>query len=147
MQIWSSRFCISHLSTLRNLVVNVHCQGSRVKDVEALEAAIRSAASMLPNHPAPALHRFLESELVKEWHSNGEAEPWVGQEAANKPCLVLPSVLRYGLQSNEYWTLFPVLMQHGLPYTLDLVFMYCFYHVKNAHCLKHLREGTAAARR
>lgn len=59
-------FGISHLSTLRNLVVNVHCQGSRVKDVEALEAAIRSAASMLPNHPAPALHRFLESELVKE---------------------------------------------------------------------------------
>lgn len=59
-------FGISHLSTLRNLVVNVHCQGSRVKDVEALEAAIRSVASMLPNHPTPALHRFLESELVKE---------------------------------------------------------------------------------
>ncbi|CAD6340712.1 unnamed protein product [Miscanthus lutarioriparius] len=59
-------FGISHLSTLRNLVVNVHCQGSRVKEEEALEAAIRSAASMLPNHPTPALHRFLESELVKE---------------------------------------------------------------------------------
>ncbi|XP_021316917.1 putative disease resistance RPP13-like protein 2 isoform X2 [Sorghum bicolor] len=59
-------FGISHLSTLRNLVVNVHCEGSRVKEVEALEAAIRSAASMLPNHPTPALHRFLESELVKE---------------------------------------------------------------------------------
>lgn len=59
-------FGISHLSTLRNLVVNVHCEGSRVKEVEAVEAAIRSAASMLPNHPTLGLHRFLESELVKE---------------------------------------------------------------------------------
>lgn len=59
-------FGIRHLSTLRDLVVHVHCEGSRVKEVEALEADIRNAASMLPNCPIPALHRFLESELVKE---------------------------------------------------------------------------------
>ena len=62
MQIWSSRFW--HQPPLHPK--ESCCQGSRVKDVEALDAAIRSAASMLPNHPTLALHRFLESELVKE---------------------------------------------------------------------------------
>ncbi|OEL17596.1 Disease resistance protein RPP13 [Dichanthelium oligosanthes] len=52
-------FGISHLSALRNLVINVHCRGSRIEEVEALEAAIQSAASVLPNHPTLALHRFL----------------------------------------------------------------------------------------
>ena len=61
----SPDFGISHLSTLRNLVVTVHCEGSRIEEVEALEAAIRSATSMLPNNPTLALHRFLESEMVK----------------------------------------------------------------------------------
>jgi hypothetical protein len=58
-------FGISHLSTLRNLVVTVHCEGSRIEEVEALEAAIQSATSMLPNNLTLALHRFLESEMVK----------------------------------------------------------------------------------
>jgi len=58
-------FGISHLSTLRNLVVTVHCEGSRIEEVEALEAAIQSATSMLPNNVTLALHRFLESEMVK----------------------------------------------------------------------------------
>jgi len=61
----SPDFGISHLSTLRNLVATVHCEGSRIEEVEALEAAIRSATSMLPNNPTLALHRFLESEMVK----------------------------------------------------------------------------------
>ncbi|CAL4991153.1 unnamed protein product [Urochloa decumbens] len=58
-------FGISHLSALRNLVVTVHCEGSRIEEVEALEATLQSAASMLPNHITLALHRFLESEMVK----------------------------------------------------------------------------------
>ncbi|KAJ1276519.1 hypothetical protein BS78_05G219900 [Paspalum vaginatum] len=61
----SPDFGISHLTTLRNLLVNIHCEGSSVEEVEALESAIRIAASMLPNNPKTALHRFLESEMVE----------------------------------------------------------------------------------
>lgn len=56
---------IRHLLALRNLVVNVHCEGARVEEVEAVEAAIHFAADMLPNHPTPALQRFLDSEIIK----------------------------------------------------------------------------------
>ncbi|XP_062182231.1 disease resistance protein RGA5-like [Phragmites australis] len=55
---------ICHLSALRNLVVNVHCEGARIEEVEALEAAIRIGTSMLPNHPKHALHRFGVAEMV-----------------------------------------------------------------------------------
>jgi hypothetical protein len=56
---------VRHLLTLRNLVVNVHCEGASAEEVERVEAAIQIAAGMLPNHPTLALHRFLESEMVK----------------------------------------------------------------------------------
>lgn len=56
---------ICHLSALRNLIVNIYCECARVEDVEALEAAIWIAVSMLPNHPTPTLHRFREAEMAK----------------------------------------------------------------------------------
>ncbi|TVU03416.1 hypothetical protein EJB05_51042 [Eragrostis curvula] len=55
---------VRHLLALRNLVVNVHCEGASLEEVEAVEAAIRIATSMLPNHPTPDLRRFLVSEMV-----------------------------------------------------------------------------------
>ncbi|TVU23991.1 hypothetical protein EJB05_26383, partial [Eragrostis curvula] len=54
---------VRHLLALRNLVVNVHCEGASLEEVEAVEAAIRIATSMLPNHPTPDLRRFLDSEM------------------------------------------------------------------------------------
>ncbi|GJN04971.1 hypothetical protein PR202_ga22556 [Eleusine coracana subsp. coracana] len=56
---------VRHLLALKNLVVNVHCEGASLEEVEAVEDAIRIAAGMLPNHPTPALHRFLDSEMKK----------------------------------------------------------------------------------
>lgn len=46
--------------------MSISTVGARVEEVEALEAAIRIAASMLPNHPTPALHRFRDAEMVKD---------------------------------------------------------------------------------
>uniref|UniRef100_A0A0A9EKR8 Uncharacterized protein n=1 Tax=Arundo donax TaxID=35708 RepID=A0A0A9EKR8_ARUDO len=57
---------IHHLSALMNLVVNVHCEGARIEEVEALEAAIRTGASMLPNHPKPTLNRFGVPEMTRD---------------------------------------------------------------------------------
>jgi hypothetical protein len=55
---------ICHLSTLKNLVVNIYCECARVEEILALEAAIQVAANMLPNNPTPTLHRFRELEIL-----------------------------------------------------------------------------------
>ncbi|KAF8684833.1 hypothetical protein HU200_044111 [Digitaria exilis] len=65
---------IRYLSALRKLVVNIHCQGARIEEVEALEAAIQIGASMLPNQPKPALHRFEVAEMVKDDAKHDEEE-------------------------------------------------------------------------
>lgn len=57
---------IRYLSALRKLTVNIHCQGATIEEVEALEAAIRIGASMLVNHPEPALQRFEVAEMIKD---------------------------------------------------------------------------------
>uniref|UniRef100_A0A0E0MHE8 AAA+ ATPase domain-containing protein n=1 Tax=Oryza punctata TaxID=4537 RepID=A0A0E0MHE8_ORYPU len=61
---------ICHLSALKNLVIDMFCECARVEEVEALEAAIRIAASTLPNHPTPNLKRFREAEMVKNRPGN-----------------------------------------------------------------------------
>ncbi|KQJ87671.1 putative disease resistance RPP13-like protein 3 isoform X2 [Brachypodium distachyon] len=57
---------IRHLSALKNLVVNIYCECARVEGVEALEAAIQVAASMLPNNPTLTLRRFREPEMLTD---------------------------------------------------------------------------------
>ena len=57
---------IRHLSALKNLAVNIYCECARVQEVEALEAAIQAAVSMLPNNPTPTLHRFREPEMLPD---------------------------------------------------------------------------------
>ncbi|KAF2911764.1 disease resistance protein RGA5-like [Oryza sativa Japonica Group] len=61
---------ICHLSSIRNLIINIYCECARIEDVEALEAAIWLAASTLPNHPTLTLHRFREAEMVKNNQGN-----------------------------------------------------------------------------
>uniref|UniRef100_A0A0D9XUC5 AAA+ ATPase domain-containing protein n=1 Tax=Leersia perrieri TaxID=77586 RepID=A0A0D9XUC5_9ORYZ len=61
---------ICHLSSLKNLVIDIFCECARVEEVEALEGAVWSAASMLPNHPKPTLNRFREAEMVKNNQGN-----------------------------------------------------------------------------
>ncbi|KAF8673425.1 hypothetical protein HU200_048990 [Digitaria exilis] len=100
---------IHYLSALRKLIVNIHCQGARIEEVEALEAAIRIGASMLPNHPKPDLHRFQVAEMVmddgereKEGHEEDKRQvptpAWFffnssgsghGEETTLSPCLDL----------------------------------------------------------
>nr|CAB3490398.1 unnamed protein product [Digitaria exilis] len=97
------------LKDKRKLIVNIHCQGARIEEVEALEAAIRIGASMLPNHPKPDLHRFQVAEMVmddgereKEGHEEDKRQvptpAWFffnssgsghGEETTLSPCLDL----------------------------------------------------------
>ncbi|CAL4979381.1 unnamed protein product [Urochloa decumbens] len=57
---------IRYLSALRKLIVNIHCQGARIEEVEALESAIQIGATMLPNHPKPVLHRLQVAEMIND---------------------------------------------------------------------------------
>ncbi|CAL5006375.1 unnamed protein product [Urochloa decumbens] len=59
-------FGISHLSSLKHLLVRIDCQDARTWEVEAAEAAVRNAVALLPNHPTTDMHRWLEEEMVKE---------------------------------------------------------------------------------
>uniref|UniRef100_A0A0A9CL69 Disease resistance R13L4/SHOC-2-like LRR domain-containing protein n=1 Tax=Arundo donax TaxID=35708 RepID=A0A0A9CL69_ARUDO len=49
---------ICHLSGLSDLCVWIDCRGARVEEVHMLEAAIRNASRLLPNHPIPYFHRL-----------------------------------------------------------------------------------------
>ncbi|CAO2142488.1 unnamed protein product [Urochloa humidicola] len=100
---------IRYLSSLRKLIVNIHCQGARIEEVEALEAAIQMGASMLPNQPKPALHRFHVTAMIKDdagikqqgheedrkqlstpaWFFFNTSEPGGGQEMTLSPGLDL----------------------------------------------------------
>ncbi|CAL5002274.1 unnamed protein product [Urochloa decumbens] len=59
-------FGIGHLSSLKGLWVIMDCFSARARQVEAAEAAIRNAATLLPNHPIPKIYRMGERAMVKE---------------------------------------------------------------------------------
>ncbi|RLN29444.1 hypothetical protein C2845_PM05G18130 [Panicum miliaceum] len=59
-------FGISHLSSLKCLQVHIECQGATVREVEAAEAAIKNAATLLPKLPMPKIQRLMEFQMVKE---------------------------------------------------------------------------------
>ncbi|OEL30039.1 Disease resistance protein RPM1 [Dichanthelium oligosanthes] len=59
-------FGISHLSSLKCLQVDIKCEGATAREVEAVEAAIKNAASLLPNLPIPEIKRLMEDQMVKK---------------------------------------------------------------------------------
>ncbi|KAL6622916.1 hypothetical protein ACP70R_032795 [Stipagrostis hirtigluma subsp. patula] len=52
---------IRHLSALRDLCVWIDCRDARDEEVHKIEAAIRNAARLHPNHPTPYFHRLFWS--------------------------------------------------------------------------------------
>nr|TKV94583.1 hypothetical protein SEVIR_9G304900v2 [Setaria viridis] len=57
---------IHHLASLRDLNVWINCEGAKVEEVEALEAAITDATNLLPNHPTPRFYRDNEEGMEKD---------------------------------------------------------------------------------
>ncbi|VAI26899.1 unnamed protein product [Triticum turgidum subsp. durum] len=67
-------FGIQHLSSLRHLAVEIICIGATVRDVEALEEAIRNTADLLPYHPTLEIRTWDDEHIVKEEQGNAEEE-------------------------------------------------------------------------
>ncbi|XP_052139446.1 disease resistance protein PIK6-NP-like isoform X2 [Oryza glaberrima] len=59
-------FGIQHLASLRHLIVEIVCGGATLREVEALEDAIRHSADLLPWHPAVEVRTWDEEKMVKE---------------------------------------------------------------------------------
>ncbi|EEE53438.1 hypothetical protein OsJ_36529 [Oryza sativa Japonica Group] len=59
-------FGIQHLASLRHLIVEIVCGGATLREVEALEDAIRHSADLLPCHPAVEVRTWDEEKMVKE---------------------------------------------------------------------------------
>lgn len=59
-------FGIRHLSSLKCLQVHIDCQGATSREVEAAEASIKNAATLLPKLPMPEIKRLMEYQMVKE---------------------------------------------------------------------------------
>uniref|UniRef100_A0A0D9WY83 AAA+ ATPase domain-containing protein n=1 Tax=Leersia perrieri TaxID=77586 RepID=A0A0D9WY83_9ORYZ len=54
---------IRHLLALRCLDVGIDCQGVRVEEVEALEAAINNEASLLPDCSSKCVYRYFSDDI------------------------------------------------------------------------------------
>jgi Leucine-rich repeat (LRR) protein len=67
-------FGIQHLSSLRNLSVEIICMGATVREVEALEEAIRNTADLLPNCPTLEIRTWDDEHLMKEEQGKAEEE-------------------------------------------------------------------------
>ncbi|CAL5069989.1 unnamed protein product [Urochloa decumbens] len=59
-------FGIQHLACLKRIDVIAFCNGARAWEVVAAEAAIRSAAVALPNHPKLQMRRYFQDKMLKD---------------------------------------------------------------------------------
>ncbi|CAN6270707.1 unnamed protein product [Urochloa humidicola] len=57
-------FGLRHLSSLKNLITGINCIGCLPAELEEMEAAIRHAVNIHPNHPALLLHRAAEDGMA-----------------------------------------------------------------------------------
>lgn len=67
-------FGIWHLSSLRHLQVEIICHGARLKEVEAVEEAVKNAASNLSNELFLDVRRWDEEEILKDGEHKLEEE-------------------------------------------------------------------------
>jgi len=59
-------FGIQHLSSLKHLQVEIVCHGARLKEVEALEEAVKNAATDLSDELSLEVRRLDEDEILKD---------------------------------------------------------------------------------
>lgn len=67
-------FGIHHLTSLKHLSVHINCRGAKAWEVEATQAAIRSAAALLPNHPTPDIRIYGEADMAKDEDQREDAD-------------------------------------------------------------------------
>jgi hypothetical protein len=67
-------FGIQHLSSLRHLSVEIICIGATVREVEALEDALRNTADLLPNCPTLEIRTWDDEHVVEEKQGKAEGE-------------------------------------------------------------------------
>ncbi|XP_044392838.1 disease resistance protein PIK6-NP-like [Triticum aestivum] len=67
-------FGIQHLSSLMHVTVKIICGGATVREVEASEDAIRSAVTLLPNHPTLEIRIWGDENMVEEDQGKAEEE-------------------------------------------------------------------------
>uniref|UniRef100_A0A0D9Y0G5 AAA+ ATPase domain-containing protein n=1 Tax=Leersia perrieri TaxID=77586 RepID=A0A0D9Y0G5_9ORYZ len=67
-------FGIQHLSSLRQLVVEIICSGATIQQVESLEEAIRKTAGLLPYCPTVEIRMWDDEKMVEEQEEKDMAE-------------------------------------------------------------------------
>jgi disease resistance protein RPM1 len=62
---------LDNLASLKHVTVRVDCEGARTKEVEDVEAKVRDAIDMHPNHPTLELSRDYEELMIKDEDKDG----------------------------------------------------------------------------
>lgn len=75
-------FGIQHISSLRHLTTEIICSGATVREVEALEEALRNTADLLPNRPTLEFRMWDEQKRVTE-EEQGMAEEEIHTSGRN----------------------------------------------------------------